>query len=268
MNLGEYTATLLVNARNGDPVALQQLRKYLGPDPSQANPHYFAVTSNRLLLDTLKTGPLVRQEVFARISSFTNSDPKLSRYWTPQFAIASIRCCPPLQRVFNAEALSAMGLLEARLVTDDSLTRKGRLAIHRQIKTMLNENEPYWVNWIRSIPPQIHHKFDALVNQWLRQAIDWDESEWFDPAWKNRLWDMESAATFFKRMDCEIHWFFGIELLPAQDPNSERKLEGAFLKKSVDEVNQWAELLGVNFRFRHQASAEPAPRNRRRRTAG
>lgn len=259
MNLGEYTANLLVKARNSDPVALQQLKEYLGSDPSQANPHYFEVTNNKLLLDTVKTGPLIRQEVFARIASFTNSDPKLRRYWTPQFAITSIKCCAPLEKVFNAEARSAMGLLEARLVTDDSLTRTGRLAIHKRIQTMLKENELHWVNWIHSTPPGMHHQFDAIVSKWLRQPIDWSESEWFDPEWKHRLWNMESATNFFNRMDREIQWFFGIELLSAKLPNSERKLKGAFLKKSVDEVNKFAELLGVNFRFRQQPSIKDTP---------
>ena len=254
-------ARILASARRGDTQALAHMRGMLGTDRSQADPHYFEATSHQVLIDTGRTGPQFRHEVFEKISPFIQRTYPHT-FFNADSAIAGIKRCPPLEKVFLWEAYSAIGLLEAKLVTDESLTRAERVAIHRQIKQLSMTGQPCWVNWVKGFKPANHGRFDLIVDQWMHQPIVWSEAKWFDPVWKERLWGLESATAFFKKMDPNVRVSFGIKIANASVPDSDRSFEGAFLEAPIEEANRLAELLGVKFRFRSDAST-PAPRKRR-----
>lgn len=263
MNYGKLIVRVLVQARQGDPASLDQLRKIMGADPAQADPHIFLVTGSRVLSDTVKTCPQIRSDVFPKIPEFACEFVKPSE-WSPWLAIQSIQRYPPLEKLFWYEAQSEIGRLEARLVTDD-LSRQDRSAIHRRLRVLMSDHQPCWINWIKITPGRMLAQFDLIVNQWLMEPIDWSEKKWFDPAcsWKKGVYAVESATNFFKNIPQEVHWFFGIEMTRCLLPDSDKEFDCAVLKQSVDEANRLAELMGVKFRFRTYLQDAPPPIKKR-----
>jgi len=248
MNYGKTIARVLVKARRGDHASLDLLRELLGSDPSQTDPHVFLVTQNRILIDTVKTGPQIRSEVFPKIPAFACEFVQPSA-WSPEFAIRAIQRYPSLEKLFWYEAQSEIGRLEARLVTDD-LTRQERSAIHHRLKALMSDHQLCWINWVKSTPARMLYQFDAIINQWLREPIDWSEEKWFGSAWKERCYALESATKFFNNIPQDVHWFFGIEMTRGRISDTDKEFDCAFLKQSIDEANRLAELMGVKFRFR------------------
>jgi hypothetical protein len=92
----------------------------------------------------------------------------------------------------------------------------------------MGDYQPCWINWIQNTPAKMLGQFNVIIHRWLREPSDWSEEKWFDPAWKERLYGIESATEFFKKIPRELHWFFRIEITEGVLPDSEKEFDCAF----------------------------------------
>jgi hypothetical protein len=241
----EDHATIIVRARDGDENSLQQLRVWLGPDPSRQNPHTFTVAPQGVLVDTLAPGPKRRQEVFAKIPPFTGArnGPGATRD-----AMAAIAACPPLERFFVQKAMAHMEEIETRLIVQESLSRADRSKLRRELTLLGAQGRTFWENWVWHTSALAQVQFDRIVREWMWGPVDMNEAPWFKPGWDQSLYGIESANAFFRKMPVEIRVFFEMEIAELQREGS-RKTDCILLKASPKEANRRAKMLKVNFRF-------------------
>jgi hypothetical protein len=241
----EDHATIIVRARDGDEDSLQQLRVWLGPDPSRQNPHTFTVAPQGVLVDALAPGPQRRNEVFAKIPPFRNAR---NGPGATSWSMSAVAACPPLEKFCMQQAMAHMEAIETRLITQESLSRADRARLRRELTLLGAQGRTFWENWVWYTPAPAHVQFDRLVNEWMSGAIDMNEAHWFKPGWDERPYGIEAANTFFRKMPAEIRTFFDIELAELQR-NGLRETDCIVLKSSPQEANRWAKLLKVKFRF-------------------
>lgn len=246
----EDSASVIAAAPKGEPAALGTLRGWLGADPSQSDPHIFAVTGNNALHDSLALGPKLRNDAFTRISRFVPEWPQKPDYWSSSAPIAGIHKCPPLSKHLMGKAIGLLSELDIRLLIDEQRSSSDRARIRKQMKELTAPGHPPWENWIRQTPPIAYVQFDRIISAWMNQSVDHKEAQWFTPA--ARYYDVVGASRFFNRMHSSVREFLGVRLADPESAKSVYQTEECvvFSSISIREANRRAKLLELNLRFK------------------
>jgi hypothetical protein len=244
-------------ARNGEPAAVAQIKGTLRKDPSRANPHFFTVSVNGLVEDSLRPGPMVRKDVYPEIPKFVSSFAKASWGVDPDYVSSVVGRYPSLVNKFSIAGLTEIERLEGELVLNEALEPAGRRYMLKRLLRLCSDNAPVWQNWISQVSATKGTTFDVMINGWLNESIDWKERKYFDPTQLRRRIGVESAREFFGHLDFEHLHYFGLKLTDGVVESTGESFKSVFLEDPIKDANARAKALGVKFRFREWQRATP-----------
>ena len=249
MNLGQLLAKIIADAIDGQPVAIETLKRTLKCDPSRANPHVFWVGKKGIIFDSLKTQALQRREVLPHVSRYGNAAIMKVLAFDAREVIHQALKFPILKTRFEILAFKEIDEIEATLVLDDQLSSAGRLMYKKRLALIMDPKLPIWQNWVLALRKFQFNKIDKIIQAWLDEPVDLTEQHMFKVGWDTYPYSIMSAKKFFEHLDIEHLLFLGlkresfklletgeIELLPV-------------LTIPVKLANQRAKTLGVKFKF-------------------
>lgn len=236
----------VAQARAGDEALLQALRACWRGEPSRIRT--FEVDKQGIIDDTLFTGPRWRNQVFKKTTPFIEHG-SVPREASSRTAVDDIQRCPPLAERFTQLALAHIAEIEARMVTDDTLSRSGQRALRHQLTQFTAAGRSCWENWVWNTPTGAHGQFDRIVSQWWSEPVQLTESEWFIKGWQDVPYALNEAYNFFRVLDPELRLYLGIELGEAKLGSGEI-IRVALLRVPPPDANQWAKRAGLPLRFK------------------
>lgn len=248
--LARLLAKIAVSARNGEPEGIRKIKETLRKDPSRAAPHIFTVGEDQMVQDSLRDGPMTREDVFPILPKFAHAYGKASDGISSGYVISVVERYPSLQKKFAIKAFQEIDRLEDLLVTNEFLEPSARAKMLKRIAQLNADRAPVWCNWVKDVSATKGSSiFDVMVSSWLRAPIDWKEESFFDATRRTRRFGVESARVFFEELDFEHHYYFGLKLEVATFQSTGEELNVVFLKDSIEDANKRAIALGVKFRF-------------------
>lgn len=246
-NAKEPIQEIVAAARVGQKDALAQVRAWFAARAPADEPHVFAVATDGIISDCAAGAPRRRRDVLPSFQPFVRRDPLLRvPIALPGPAIEQVRACPPLAQAFARAAFEHVGLLQTRLVVDQTLQASDRRKMQRELALLLDQGRPIWENWIRLAPDHLHAQFDRLVSCWLDEPPEPGEERCFVDGWSERLrW--AAAADFFAALVPEVRVFLGVAL-DTYELRGQRGLR-ATLREPWKDTNRWAMLLKARIAF-------------------
>lgn len=214
------------------------------PNRVEAQLSYYEVNDYGTLTDPTLAEPKFRFDVFDGVSTDCTSISRL---------IDEIASCSPLQHYFERLANEHLALI--RVLLNESAGAFDLLQ-RRRLKglahAMDRDDECGWREWIKYEGDPGLAGFCDQIQSWLDADINWDESEWFDSGWNGQ----QVCLAVFQDMDQQILDALGIVIIEGDCPCS--SYYAAELRRDIDEANQVAELLRLEFRFRPEVGGKAA----------
>lgn len=205
----------------------------------------FSVTASGVIVVPGIPEPTTRADVFEQVD--------LRGIHGRQELITLIESCQPLAAHFRY--LSMVYLDEhsqANGFVNNLVAQCGPRSGAQQLILRVLRRDPDggWREWIRCSGDSALEGFLQRVRDWLAEGIDWSESEYFDVVWNGQ----EAAFAHFDDLPAPILKAIGVRIVDGDVPGSTYR--AAELRKGIDEANQVAELLDLDFRF--ETAAVPA----------
>lgn len=199
---------------------------------------YYSVTSHGAIIVPDILEPKIRADVFEQVD--------LMGVHSRQELILLIDACQPLARHFRDLSLSYLDAHTQAPTFLDKLgaQRSQRLCSEQLILEVLRRDpEEGWQKWIDYSGDSGLEGFLQSVRDWLHADIDWNECEHFDVMWNGQA----AARAYFEDLPCAILKALGVRIIDGDVPGSTYR--AAELLKGIDEANEIAELLELDFRF-------------------
>jgi hypothetical protein len=160
----------------------------------------------------------------------------------PEHLIRELENIYPLQMELQQRAESRCEELEVRLrQLGAGSSRHARV---EQLLEDLSDPERGWAEWIRQEGKAGMDGIWDVVQAWLTQPVDWDQSDYFPADWHGT----GRAYEFFRQLDPEVLAALGVVIVEGDHPGSD--YIAAELRSEIDEANVAAANLGLPFRFR------------------
>lgn len=224
----------------------------VAPQPVAALAFYEVAAHGGTLTDPKVAAPKVRAEVFERLM------PGAIR--TTNALICEVEGCTPLASHFSLLAEAHLACIEEELEDEDSgLGFVARCRLAFLAAALRHDPDSGWREWVEHEGDTGLANFKECIEDWLSEAIDWDEAEWFDSHWSGQ----EAALGFFSDLDVKVRKLLGVVVIEGEHPGS--SYYAAELRGAIGPANEAAQALGLAFRFRaatgEDAAAQPAVRS-------
>jgi len=205
---------------------------------------FYSVTPEGVIAVPDIPEPEIRSDVFEQVDT--------DDVHTCQELIELVESCQPLQHHF--QDLGQAFLKEhtqASSFVDVLLAQRGARsgALQLILRTLGRDPDGGWRQWIEYSGDSALEDFLQHIRDWLDEPIDWNESEHFDTVWNGQA----AAFAHFEDLPQSILKALGVKVVDGDVPGSTYR--AAELRKGLDEANQIAELLGLDFRFEPAASS-------------
>ena len=154
--------------------------------------------------------------------------------------VLTIQDCTPLESYFQQLAQDRKFEIEDQLDNARGVKRQ-------HLKTLSDALDDYdfgWIDWLKLDGQKSIRKHINIIEEWLNEAIDWSESEWFTSSYSPQ----EQAKLFFHYEDQNVLEELGIVIVEGCHPGS--TYYAAELRNDVDNANITARKLGLNYRFK------------------
>lgn len=210
---------------------------------AQSNPWFFEVDEHGTLIEE----GVKEHEVWADVFDLSTSGLK-----TTQDFIDEIQGCYPLTSYIEREIDGEIENLEETLDMDPPASKADRAALRKKIrslKSIRDEHEEPWLDWIELEGRAGLDKFKDFVSDWLTDPIDWMQSEWIPV----RSGPQGAAFGFFEQQPVELLKAIGVVIVDGEHPGS--SYVAAELRCEIDEANATAARLGLPFRLKKQAES-------------
>ena len=211
--------------------------------PLPAPLFFYEIEEHGTISDPGVPGPKLRSDVFQNISpGFTRSVDDL---------ISGVESCHPLASHFSILAADRLSDIEDELDADDNtlgLIERRRLAF--LAAALRNDPDTGWRDWIAHEGDPGLAGFKQIIQDWLDEDVDWDESESFDSCWSGQ----SAALSFFSGLDAVVRKALGVAIIEGEYPGS--SYYAAELRGEIANANRAAHALELAFRF--QAKGEDA----------
>lgn len=207
---------------------------------AQANPWFFEVNEHGTLVDADIAEPQVWAEVFDITTSETSSVDSL---------ISEIQACPPLASFMDRALNEEIERLEENFDDEEKELSTEQKALQKKIATLKEYREEYeepWPDWIELEGKSGIAKFNELIEDWLTDPIDWEQSEWFSV----RAGAQGAAFGFFQDQPYELLDKIGVVVVEGEHPGS--TYYAAELRQDIEKANATAQELGLPFRFKRE----------------
>jgi len=164
--------------------------------------------------------------------------------------ISEIDSCPPLSQHFGNLANTEAEDLVAIAEDDTSLTKKQKKELAHLIEAMQSDpaDSEGWTAWLEAAKPAQLPEFKCMVEDWLEEDIDWNQSDYFDAVSSGQ----GSAKGFFESEDLDVIDALQIEIIEGDHPGS--TYYAAEIRLNIDEANRVATKLKLHYRFRSEGS--------------
>lgn len=212
---------------------------------AQTNPWYFEVNDYGTLVDTDVSEPQVWADVF---------DITVNEHSTPESLIREIESCSPLCTHMSEALDKEIESLEEDLDEDAPTNSKEQKALLRKINALKDARDEYeepWQEWIELEGKNGIAKFNALIEDWLSDPIDWMQSDFFPV----RSGPQGAALGFFQDQPYELLDALGVVVIEGEHPGS--SYYAAELRQDIAKANAVAVDLGLPFRFKTETVSEP-----------
>lgn len=215
---------------------------------AQANPWFFEVNEHGTLVDPDIPEPHVWGDVFDITTSETTDIKSLIR---------EIQACPPLSAHMDGALDDEIESIKEDLDSDYSKSSEEKKSLKEKISTLkrfCDEYEEPWQDWIELEGKNGIAKFNALIEDWLTDPIDWTQSDHFPM----RSGPRGVALGFFEDQEYALLDALGVVIVDGEHPGS--SYYAAELRNDIDDANVTAERLGLPFRFKkHVVPADDKP---------
>ena len=202
----------------------------LAPQPAPLS--FYEVAEYGTLTAPEVPEPRLRADVFERLS------PRAIR--TRDELVCEVNGCIPLASHFSILAADHLACIEAELDDEDSelgFIERRRLAF--LAAALRDDPDTGWRDWVEHAGDPGLAGFKALIQDWLDEAIDWDEAEWFDSYWSGQ----SAALGFFSSLDAKVRKALGVVIIEGEHPGS--SYYAAELKAEIAQANEAAQALGL-----------------------
>lgn len=206
---------------------------------AQSNPWFFEVNEHGTLIDEGVTEPETWGDIFDYLRNGDFKDPKST--------IDKLERCYALTSYLDRQLYEEIERLEEELNVVPPESQKALAALQKKIdalKTLCDEYEEPWQNWIEYEGKEGLPKFKKLVDDWLSDPIDWMQAEWIPV----RSGAQGAAFGFFEDQPCELLKELGVVIVDGEHPGS--SYVAAELRANISDANAAAERLGLPFRFK------------------
>jgi hypothetical protein len=205
---------------------------------------FYSVDKYGTITDPRVRTSSIRSDVFENISSG-------SIHTTDQL-VDAVQGCSPLAVHFSGLADTRLSEIEQELDDDDNwlgLIERRRLVI--LAAQLRHDPDTGWRDWVTHEGDPGLASFKELIQDWLDDDINWDESDWFDNNWSGQ----SASLHFFTKLDREVRKSLGVVIIEGEHPGS--SYYAAELKGDIVQANQAAQELGLDFRFRAEGDSVP-----------
>ena len=208
---------------------------------------FYEVAQYGTISDPTVSGPRLRADVFQNISP--------GAIPTTDDLASEVEGCVPLASHFSILAADHLSDIEDELDADDhalGFVERRRLAF--LVAALRDDPDTGWRDWIAHEGDPGLAGFREIIQDWLDEDVDWDESEWFDSCWSGQ----GAALGFFSDLDAKVRKALGVVIIEGDRPGS--SYYAAELRGDIAHANQTAQALGLAFRFRAEgevAAAQP-----------
>jgi hypothetical protein len=108
----------------------------------------------------------------------------------------------------------------------------------------LDDQDSGWIDWLKLDGQKSIRKHINVIEEWLNEAIDWSESEWFSSSNSGQ----EQAKLFFHYLDQNVLDELGVVIVEGCHPGS--SYYAAELRNDIENANITSRKLGLKFRFK------------------
>lgn len=203
----------------------------------------YSVTSGGVIIVPGIPEPQIRSDVFERVD--------MRDVHTCKELIVLIEYCQPLERHFQRLSLAYLEEHAQPSSFANNLVepRGPRSGAQQLILRALRRNpDGGWRQWIEFSGDAALEEFLQRVRDWLDEEIVWSESDHFDANWNGQA----AALAYFEDLPNAILNALGVRIVDGDVPGS--SYLAAELRKGLDEANQVAKLLELDFRFTTEVS--------------
>lgn len=253
----DYQRQIVALAQDGHEGALSILKKEFKPPASPHNPHYFSVHPKLLVIsDSHQGGPQTKREVMPAFPRFGKEwistgkkQIQTNAYGPPSRAVERLKDYPSLTAKISAIAFQEIDEIEEQLVIDDCMPKVKLTKLRTKLDTLTRGSRPVWENWVLSLDENLYYRIDRVVNQWLDEPIDMDESHLFVSGWNDVPYAEMAAKQFFDKISEMLQLYLHVEKHTYELSSNNKPVQLYKLSCSITVVNKRAKALGANFRF-------------------
>jgi hypothetical protein len=217
-------------ANDCDLSPIKGLEKVKVPKNEDSFPFY-EVNEYGTLVDPSVPEPTIRRDVF---------DIWTKGIKTTNDLISAIQDCTPLEGYFQQLGEDRKYEVEEQL----DVARGSKKQHLEALFDALDDEDSGWIDWLKLDGQKSIRKHINVIEEWLNEAIDWSESEWFSSTNSGQ----EQAKLFFHYEDQNVLEELGIVIVEGCHPGS--TYYAAELRNDVDNANITARKLGLKYRFK------------------
>jgi hypothetical protein len=198
---------------------------------------YFEVNEYGTITDPSVPEPTVRSEVFKDLAP--------ARICSMAKLIDEVEACTPLASYFSRLADERLSEIQEELDDRDNplgLIERRRLGFLAE--RLRDEPDNGWQDWLQHEGDPGLAGFKEIIQDWLDDEINWNESDWFDSDWSRQ----SASLHFFSCLDCDVNEALGVVIVEGEHPGS--SYYAAELRADMEQANEAAQALGFDFRFR------------------
>lgn len=209
---------------------IKGLEKVKVPKNEDSLPFY-EVNEYGTLVDPSVPEPTIRRDVF---------DIWTKGIKTTNDLISAIQDCTPLEGYFQQ-----LGQDRKYEVEEQLDVARGSKKLHLEaLFDALDDEDSGWIDWLKLDGQKSIRKHINVIEEWLNEAIDWSESEWFSSSNSGQ----EQAKLFFHYLDQNVLDELGVVIVEGCHPGS--SYYAAELRNDIENANITSRKLGLKFRFK------------------
>lgn len=217
-------------ANDCDLSPIKGLEKVKVPKNEDSFPFY-EVNEYGTLVDPSVPEPTIRRDVF---------DIWTKGIKTTNDLISAIQDCTPLEGYFQQLGQDRKNEVEEQL----DVARGSKKQHLETLFDALDDEDSGWIDWLKLDGQKSIRKHINVIEEWLNEAIDWSESEWFSSSNSGQ----EQAKLFFHYLDQNVLDELGVVIVEGCHPGS--SYYAAELRNDIENANITSRKLGLKFRFK------------------
>ena len=197
------------------------------------SPWFFEITESNTIVEPDVAEPKIRRDIY---------DINVAGLKSPEDVIAEVEKYDELRGHFTG--LSSYELDEVNeALEDEELAPSERVRLEA-LRDLLEDEDEGWRDWVEAEGPSRVQRFQAEIDSWLDDDVDWSQMEFWPSGWSGQ----GRALAFFQQLEREARDAVGAVIVEGEHPGS--TYFAVELHASVAAANDAAARFGLPIRFR------------------